>query len=380
MTTISTSLPSLDVTTASFALSRPHRTVLASAGRQHFSTIAEAAAALRSGRATHVVGALAFDPGAPAALWAPDTLTVDDTGPLRPAPAPDLPDFRVDAAVPEPELHVDRVRRTVAALSEPGATLRKVVLARALRLTAGRPVAASDVLGRLVSGDASGNGYLVDLTAAGRRGRYLVGSSPEVLVRREGPLVTSYPLAGSTPRTSDPEADMTAGTGLLASPKNLREHRFVVDHVRTALARHCDDVTAPELPELTATPVLWHLGSRITGLARTGSTVLDLAAALHPTPAVCGTPTRDAAALIGRLEGDRGFYAGAVGWCDAAGNGEWMVSIRCAELAADGRTLLAHAGGGIVADSDPEDELSETVTKFETMLRALGVVGAGISG
>ena len=100
---------------------------------------------------------------------------------------------------------------------------------------------------------------------------------------------------------------------------------------------------------------------------------MDLAVALHPTPAVGGSPTDAATALIGELEGDRGFYAGAVGWCDQRGDGRWVVSIRCAQLSADRRTALAHSGGGIVAESDPDDEVDETTTKFRTILTALGV-------
>jgi isochorismate synthase len=98
-----------------------------------------------------------------------------------------------------------------------------------------------------------------------------------------------------------------------------------------------------------------------------------LTLALHPTPAVGGVPAGAAAELISTLEGDRGFYAGAVGWCDARGDGRWVVSIRCAQLAADRRTALAHAGGGIVAESDPDDEVAETTAKFLTILSALGV-------
>jgi isochorismate synthase len=101
-------------------------------------------------------------------------------------------------------------------------------------------------------------------------------------------------------------------------------------------------------------------------------TAIDLALALHPTPAVGGVPTDTAATLIGELEGDRGFYAGAVGWCDADGDGRWVVSIRCAVLSADRREALAHAGGGIVAESDPDDEVDETTTKFRTILKGLG--------
>ncbi len=119
---------------------------------------------------------------------------------------------------------------------------------------------------------------------------------------------------------------------------------------------------------------MWHLYTPISGKLRERSTTaLDLAIALHPTPAVGGSPTREAVELIAELEGDRGFYAGAVGWCDQRGDGRWVVSIRCAQLSADRRTADAHSGGGIVAESDPDDEVEETTTKFRTILSALGV-------
>jgi isochorismate synthase len=119
---------------------------------------------------------------------------------------------------------------------------------------------------------------------------------------------------------------------------------------------------------------VWHLYTPITGhLRERSTTALDLAVALHPTPAVGGVPTAAAAELINELEGDRGFYAGAVGWCDQRGDGRWVVSIRCAQLSADRRTAEARSGGGIVAESDPDDEVAETTTKFNTILSALGV-------
>ena len=93
---------------------------------------------------------------------------------------------------------------------------------------------------------------------------------------------------------------------------------------------------------------------------------------LHPTPAVGGVPADAAAELITELEGDRGFYAGAVGWCDQRGDGRWVVSIRCAQLSADRRTATAYSGGGIVAESDPDDEVAETTSKFATIMSALG--------
>jgi isochorismate synthase len=160
---------------------------------------------------------------------------------------------------------------------------------------------------------------------------------------------------------------------LAASAKDQREHAFVVDAMATALAPLCSDLDVPATPGLTQTPNMWHLGTRIVGSVREpATTALDLAVALHPTPAVCGTPTADAREFILTNEGDRGFYAGAVGWCDSAGDGEWMVGIRCAELSADGRTIRASAGGGIVSDSDPQLELAETSAKLRTILSALG--------
>ena len=118
---------------------------------------------------------------------------------------------------------------------------------------------------------------------------------------------------------------------------------------------------------------MWHLGTRIRGrVADPRTTALDLALAVHPTPAVCGTPTDDARRVIADLEGDRGFYAGAVGWSDAVGDGDWMVTIRCAVIDADRAGATAWAGGGLVADSDPDDEVAETAAKLRTVLRALG--------
>ncbi|MEV6276101.1 isochorismate synthase [Nocardia sp. NPDC051832] len=363
----------LSPSAAAFVLSRPHATVRADGQAATFQDAGQAAAALRRGTATHIVGALPFDPAAPAALWAPTSVSISE-GPLA-ANGAALPRISVDAAIPEATEHLQRLKSLIATLSDTGTELEKVVLARALRLTAVAPVAAAQILDRLVAGDAFGNGFSVDLSAAGTdyAGKTLVGATPEVLVRRSGDVVTCHPLAGSAPRHRDPVLDRETAATLLDSPKNLREHAFVVDQVRAALTPLCREISIPDVPELTSTPKLWHLGTPITAVVRDpSSTALDLALAMHPTPAICGTPTAAARDLIAELEGDRGFYAGAVGWASADGDGEWMVSIRCAELSADGRSILAYAGGGIVAESDPDAELAETTTKFGTMLAALG--------
>jgi isochorismate synthase len=201
----------------------------------------------------------------------------------------------------------------------------------------------------------------------------LVGASPELLVARDGDRVTCRPFAGSAPRAADPELDTDAGAALAASAKDRHEHQLVIDTMADALRPLCSELTIAPTPELSRTTALWHLSTPITGRLRdTSTTAMDLTLALHPTPAVGGVPAGAAADLITELEGDRGFYAGAVGWCDARGDGRWVVSIRCAQLSADRRTALAHAGGGIVAESDPDDEVAETTTKFVTILTALG--------
>ncbi|MFI9509706.1 isochorismate synthase MenF [Nocardia sp. NPDC052566] len=366
---------SADISDAAFVLARPDRTVLAKGAGPVFRSAAAAVTALRTGQVRYIVGALPFAPGAPAALWAPESFTVT-AGRYRPTAPKALPRFEFESAVPSQDAHLRRVAAAVRLLENPSHPIRKVVLARAIRARAASPVAAGALLELLVSTDSVGNGFLVDLSAAGSsyRGRHLVGCSPEILVRRDGTRVLSHPLAGSARRIAEDEADRAAARELLGSAKDRDEHRYVVDQVDGVLRDRCATVRTPDAPELTGTAEMWHLGTPITAtVPLDGPSALELAAALHPTPAICGTPTAAAARLIAELEGDRGFYAGAVGWCDAEGNGEWMVSIRCAELAADGMRLLAHAGGGIVADSDPAAELAETTGKFQRILGPLGI-------
>ena len=220
----------------------------------------------------------------------------------------------------------------------------------------------------LLDADPAATVYLADLGPAGT----LVGASPELLVAREGDTVICQPFAGSAARSTDPAVDRPScgagGVGQEPARTRIRRRRDAkgagpavrgpADRGRTGVARHRRAV-APEHS---------HPGR----LRETSTTALDLALALHPTPAVGGVPTDEASALIAELEGDRGFYAGAVGWCDARGDGRWVVSIRCAVLSADRHTALAHAGGGIVAESDPDDEVDETTTKFRTILTGLG--------
>jgi isochorismate synthase len=358
----------------SFVLCGPSGVLIADGMTSCYSEVPAAQAALRTESTPIIVGALPFDIGQPAALITPRTVGHAET--LPDWPTGPLPAVQVAAAIPSPEQHRSRVRRARDRLAAPGAALRKVVLARALRLVADAPLDVRVILRRLVAADPSAFGYLVDLTPASGRysGAALVGASPELLVARDGDRVTCRPLAGSAPRAADPRLDEAAGAALAGSAKNRHEHQLVVEAMRAALQPLCQDLTIAPAPELSRTATVWHLSTPISGRLRDSSTTaIDLALALHPTPAVGGVPTKQACELIAALEGDRGFYAGAVGWCDARGDGRWAVSIRGAQLSTDRRSALAHAGGGIVAESDPDEEVDETTTKFATILTALGV-------
>ncbi|MPY77175.1 MAG: isochorismate synthase [Actinophytocola sp.] len=270
-------------------------------------------------------------------------------------------------AVPEQDKHVDAVARALVPLRD--GVLRKVVLARVLDIAFAADVDPANVLHNLVADNPDGFTYAAALPGD----RTLVGASPELLVRRYGTRVVAHPHAGTAPRSTDPDVDEANARGLLASAKDKTEHALVVEAVVEALRPFCRTLDVPSAPSLAPTPAVWHLGTEITGeLADPDVSALALATALHPTPAVCGTPTDAARKLVGDLEPfDRDYYAGTVGWVDAAGDGEWAVAIRCAEIA--DRSMRLYAGGGIVAASDPEAELRETSAKFATLLQAMGV-------
>ncbi|HEX2892971.1 MAG TPA: isochorismate synthase [Marmoricola sp.] len=200
----------------------------------------------------------------------------------------------------------------------------------------------------------------------------LFGATPELLVRRERGLVTSRVLAGTIRRTGDDERDLALAATLARSSKDLEEHEYAVRSVAEAFAPHCSSMNVPEAPFVLHLPNVMHLATDVAGVVpdTDGSTVLELAAALHPSAAVGGTPTKVAVEMISEIEGmDRGRYAGPVGWMDAHGDGEFGIALRSAEYA--GTRVRLFAGCGIVADSDPEAELAEAQAKFVPVRDAL---------
>lgn len=201
----------------------------------------------------------------------------------------------------------------------------------------------------------------------------MLGATPELLVRRERGLVTSRVLAGTIRRTGDDAKDLSLAASLARSSKDLEEHEYAVRSVADALAPHCSSMNVPESPFVLHLPNVMHLATDVTGVATDSASSLALAASLHPSAAVGGTPTDLAVALIAELEGmDRGRYAGPVGWMDATGDGEWGIALRSGcYVPGDPSTLRIFAGCGIVAGSDPEAEVSEADAKFVPMRDAL---------
>jgi menaquinone-specific isochorismate synthase len=240
--------------------------------------------------------------------------------------------------------------------------LGKVVLAKAVDAQAETPVDPRWLLARLA--DRYGDCWTFAVDG-------LVGATPELLVRRLGTEVRSRVLAGTITRGDDAQEDHLLAQALATSSKDLDEHRFAVDSVTASLRECCSEVTA-SAPYLLPLANVQHLATDVRGRVADEASALDLVAALHPTAAVAGTPTRDALAVIAELEDvDRGRYAGPVGWLDAAGDGEWGIALRCAAL--DGDRLRLYAGCGIVGESDPEAEAAEWEAKLLPIRQALTV-------
>jgi menaquinone-specific isochorismate synthase len=201
----------------------------------------------------------------------------------------------------------------------------------------------------------------------------LVGATPEMLIRREGDQVTSRVLAGTIRRSSDEVRNDQLAAALLASDKDLEEHEYAVASVAAALASHCINLDVPEKPFILQLANVQHLGTDVTGLLVDAAPVLALAASLHPTAAVCGTPTERAANLIKELEGlDRWRYSAPVGWMNKSGDGEMGIALRCAAIENSDRTKLRlFAGCGIVSGSTGAAEVAESQAKLQAMINAL---------
>ena len=278
------------------------------------------------------------------------------------------PDSRIASAsyTVRPGVDVDHYLQAVAGARDAvrRGELSKAVIARDIFIESSEPIDLAALLRRLRGSFGTSYRYSIER---------FVGASPELLVERRDDVVRSLPLAGTAPRTGDPTNDARLAVSLRNSAKNQVEHRVVIDMVHDTLLPWCSYLDWEPEPAVIAVANVQHLGTRIEGrLSEPLPHVVDLMQALSPTPALGGYPREAALQLIERFEGmDRGRYGGAVGWFDHSGNGTWAVAIRCAEFSDDWRRARLFAGGGIVADSDPQHELAETQAKFQAMLAAI---------
>ncbi|EIN9268701.1 isochorismate synthase EntC [Salmonella enterica] len=269
-------------------------------------------------------------------------------------------------AIPEQDAFEAMVARAAMLTATPD--VDKVVLSRLIDITTDVAVDSGALLERLVAQNPVSYNFHVPLADGGA----LLGASPELLLRKEGERFSSLPLAGSARRQPDDVLDREAGNRLLASQKDRHEHELVTQAMKQILRDRSTELQLPSSPQLITTPTLWHLGTPFEGKANAGENALTLACLLHPTPALSGFPHQVAKKLIAELEPfDRELFGGIVGWCDAEGNGEWVVTIRCAKLR--GNQVRLFAGAGIVPASSPVGEWRETGVKLSTMLNVFGL-------
>jgi isochorismate synthase len=283
------------------------------------------------------------------------------------------------ASPPGAEHFLSSVREALGAIQR--GELTKVVLARFRDFPLRRAPNTATLLRQLRIQNPHGFTFALALldsahaAASAAGAATLIGASPELLVSRRGARVVTSPLAGSAPRSRDALEDRRRAEALLRSPKDLHEHQLVVEQILDQLGTLTRDLGWERTPVVTATASMWHLSTRIEGLLRDASiSSLRVALALHPTPAVCGTPAPLAAQWIRRAEAfDRAYFTGTLGYMDASGDGDWIVTIRCAELYRTHARVFA--GAGIVESSVAEAELAETEAKMQTMLAVLAQGG-----
>lgn len=258
-----------------------------------------------------------------------------------------------------------RVDKVLQAIGE--GKLDKVVLTRRVRVASRNSLQAARSLFWLATRQRAGVQFAYATTQA-----TLIGASPERLVSLRGDKVVCDAVAGTTCRDPLADRDRQLGLELLADAKARHEQSLVVSSILQSLDPLCSSLNAPVEPQLLKSSRVQHLWSPIHGRVKAGTTLLNLAARLHPTPAVGGTPRRQAVDWLEQEEdGQRGWYTGALGWMATDGSGELAVILRCALLRQNIADLFA--GAGIVGDSDPQAELAETEWKLHTMLDALAV-------
>lgn len=326
------------------------------AGFGAFDVVLPAVTVVRDGLETRLVVAVA-----PGADVGPMLDTLAGLSPWDPPPGPD-PGAHTVESVPPAGAWQAEVAEAIGAIRD--GSLEKVVLARSVLVHSERATDPYDLVYHLAEANPASYVY-----AAAVGSTAFVGASPELLLSQRDRDIRVNPLAGSA-RRGKGEDDVAVGEQLLNSHKNRAEHAIVVDDLIARLSPLTTDLVYPAGPSLRRMATVQHLSTEINGTLAPEVSTLDVLGAIHPTPAVGGTPRPESLAFIDKAEGiDRGWYAGGIGWLDPAGRAVVALSLRCA-LVHD-RTSRLYAGNGIVAESDPATELDETRLKFQPLLSLL---------
>ncbi|QOV65218.1 isochorismate synthase EntC [Kosakonia pseudosacchari] len=317
-----------------------------------------------------MVGAIPFDTTQPSALFIPQSWQTfsrpEKQRSARYFNSGAMPNVMAQQEIPAQDAFMQMVANAAARTATP--EVDKVVLSRLIEITTDSRIDSGVLLERLIAQNPASFNFHVPLPDGG----VLLGASPELLLRKEQEHFSSLPLAGSARRQPDDILDREAGNKLLASEKDRHEHELVTQAMKNVLQPRSKTLTLPDSPQLVTTPTLWHLATPIEGTALAEENALTLACLLHPTPALSGFPHQVAKQVIAELEPfNRELFGGIVGWCDAEGNGEWVVTIRCARL--HDKSVRLFAGAGIVPASSPLSEWRETGVKLSTMLNAFGL-------
>lgn len=279
-----------------------------------------------------------------------------------PAPPPDQALYRARSHPDNTDWHrlIARANQDIQA-----GQLAKVVPARHTRLHASREISSGAVLQQLAQ--QYPGCHIVGLSLGDKT---LVAATPERLATLRDGVVSCDALGGTAARTGDPQHDGRLADQLLQDAKSRHEHALIVTHLRQTLQRFSHDLTIPSTPSIMPLASLQHLWSPLEARCASGTRLLDIVAALHPTPAVAGAPVAAAIEWLQRHESfARGWYTGAIGWLQADGDGDFAVLLRCALV--QGRHADLYAGAGIVAGSDSHAELMETELKLAAVIGAL---------
>jgi menaquinone-specific isochorismate synthase len=329
-----------------------------------------------SGTGPVLFSSFAFDPDEESVLVIPEVIVGMRNGSswitwIGAQKQPVLPDHPSNGAATQYEwkegtlTEADWMERVGTAIKEIAQSpLEKIVLARDIKIEANQKIDARPILRNLAVNYPSTWIFSVD---------GLVGATPELLLRLSRGMVTSRVLAGTISKTGDDEKDLALAASLARSSKDLEEHEYAVRSVAQALDPFCSSTNVPESPFVLHLANVMHLATDVTGALIESKKQFDafsILEKLHPSAAVCGTPTDLAAQLISKIEGmNRGRYAGPVGWIDARGDGELGIALRSGQIVEN--NIRIFAGCGIVAGSNPDKELAESNAKFAPMRSAL---------